>query len=96
MKDYQQALPALPTSQVDEEDPQITLKNVSVTSDDGSISILKNITFSVDPGQLTVIIGQVGSGKSSILLSILGELPVKGGGTVQVGGKLIYASQVCF
>lgn len=57
------------------------------------MSILKDISFDVVPGKLTVIIGPVGSGKSSILLSILNEMPVSSGGTVEVNGKLIYASQ---
>lgn len=41
---------------------------------------------------LTVIIGQVGSGKSSILLSILRELKLKSG-TIKTNGSISYASQ---
>ena len=37
-------------------------------------AVLKNINLSVEKGSLVAIIGSVGSGKSSLLLSILGEL----------------------
>ena len=46
----------------------------------------------MSPGQLTVIVGPCGAGKSSILLSILGELPVING-KIKTKGKITYASQ---
>ncbi len=72
---------------------KITLHNVSVNINE--VSILKNISFETVPGKLTVIIGPVGAGKSSVLLSILNELPVSGG-YVNTNGKLIYASQTAW
>nr|XP_027201120.1 multidrug resistance-associated protein 4-like [Dermatophagoides pteronyssinus] len=53
---------------------------------------LKNLNFDVRPGELLVIIGSVGSGKSSILMSILSEIPILHG-EVKVRGKVSYASQ---
>lgn len=41
---------------------------------------------------LTAIIGQVGSGKSSLLEVILGEIPLTAG-SIQVNGKVSYAAQ---
>lgn len=38
-------------------------------------SVISNINLSVERGQLLGIIGKVGSGKSSILHAILGEIP---------------------
>ncbi|XP_077987381.1 ATP-binding cassette sub-family C member 4-like [Glandiceps talaboti] len=53
---------------------------------------LKDITFEVKPGHLMAVIGPVGSGKSSLLMTLLGEMPVTNG-KVKVKGKVAYASQ---
>ncbi|GFN81872.1 multidrug resistance-associated protein 4 [Plakobranchus ocellatus] len=59
---------------------------------DAEANTLENITVSVKPGELVAVIGPVGSGKSSLLLSILGELPLLSG-TVKAQGKIAYVSQ---
>ena len=43
----------------------LTFENVTFTFDDG-IPILKNISFDVQPGQTIAIVGQTGSGKSTL------------------------------
>ena len=48
-------------------------------SDDSENTILKDLTFSFDRGQKVAVIGPVGSGKTSFLMSILGEMPVSQG-----------------
>lgn len=53
---------------------------------------LDNVNLRVQPGTLVAIIGPVGAGKSSIIQSILGELPPESG-TVTVNGSVSYASQ---
>lgn len=53
---------------------------------------LKNITFRSDPEELTAIIGPVGSGKSSILIALLGELQ-KISGDLDLKGSVFYLSQ---
>lgn len=53
---------------------------------------LQNISLSVKQGQLLAVIGPVGAGKSSLLSTILGELP-QTKGAVKVKGELTYASQ---
>lgn len=53
---------------------------------------LNNVSLRVQPGTLVAIIGPVGSGKSSLIQAILGELPVESG-TINVNGVLSYASQ---
>lgn len=72
--------------------PYISLKSVTVRSDFDGSNILEDISFNVVPGQLTVIIGQVGSGKSSILYAILKEYALKSG-SIKTNGSIIYASQ---
>lgn len=42
--------------------------------DDGQLKDLKNINLKINKGELTAIVGTVGSGKSSLLASILGEM----------------------
>ncbi len=59
---------------------------------DESEFTLKNISFEVTPGKLTGVIGTVGSGKSSLLMALLGEMPnIKG--DIKVNGKIFYVSQ---
>lgn len=53
---------------------------------------LSNLNFEVSQGELLAVIGAVGSGKSSLLMSILGELPLTDG-RITVRGKIGYASQ---
>uniref|UniRef100_H3CYA8 Cystic fibrosis transmembrane conductance regulator n=1 Tax=Tetraodon nigroviridis TaxID=99883 RepID=H3CYA8_TETNG len=53
---------------------------------------LQNVSFSLNSNQLIAVIGPVGAGKSSLLSSILGELP-KEKGVLTVSGELSYASQ---
>lgn len=53
---------------------------------------LANINLKVQPGTLVAIIGPVGSGKSSLLQAILGELAIESG-SVDINGVISYASQ---
>ena len=45
----------------------IAFKNVSFTYDDTNIQALKNISFTIQPGETIAILGNTGSGKSTIL-----------------------------
>ncbi|XP_023285607.1 multidrug resistance-associated protein 4-like [Seriola lalandi dorsalis] len=53
---------------------------------------LQNISLSLNSNQLLAVIGPVGAGKSSLLSSILGELPNEKG-MLKVKGQLTYAAQ---
>ncbi len=55
---------------------------------------LKNIDFMVRKGQLVVVVGRVGTGKSTLLKALLGELPSNN--SVLLRGTLSYASQEPF
>jgi ABC-type multidrug transport system fused ATPase/permease subunit len=55
-------------------------------------NVLENINFSARKGELSCIVGRVGSGKSSLLQSILGEL-YKNDGEVVVRGRVAYVAQ---
>ena len=54
--------------------------------------ILRDINIAISPGQLCIVVGKVGCGKSSFLSSILGELK-KETGQVSLTGKVVYAAQ---
>ena len=54
---------------------------------------LKDISFSVCTGQMMAVTGPVGSGKSSLLMAILRELPTISG-TVSVNGRVAYVPQI--
>ncbi|KAL3867301.1 hypothetical protein ACJMK2_044515, partial [Sinanodonta woodiana] len=53
---------------------------------------LKGISLQVRKGELLAVIGPVGAGKSSLLMSLLGELPPVEG-KITLNGCLAYASQ---
>ncbi|KAF0700286.1 Aste57867_9194 [Aphanomyces stellatus] len=53
---------------------------------------LRDIQLAVALGSLTVVVGAVGSGKSSLLQAILGEMP-RMHGTCDVHGRVAYVSQ---
>lgn len=57
-----------------------------------AITALRNITYQVSAGELLIIVGRVGSGKSSVLMSILGELPLASG-RMKIRGKISYSAQ---
>ncbi|RUS69501.1 hypothetical protein EGW08_022736 [Elysia chlorotica] len=62
---------------------------------DGSSTVantLDDVSMRVQPASLVAVIGPVGSGKTSVLMSILGELPVQSG-SVRAQGKIAYVSQ---
>jgi ABC-type polysaccharide/polyol phosphate transport system ATPase subunit len=53
---------------------------------------LKQINFKVPRGQLLAIVGAVGSGKTSLLQGLIGDMR-KTEGSVRFGGSLAYCSQ---
>lgn len=53
---------------------------------------LSKINVQIQPGELVAVIGPVGSGKSSLIQAILGELLLKSG-SITVNGEISYASQ---
>ncbi|XP_057424445.1 ABC transporter C family member 14-like [Lotus japonicus] len=63
--------------------------------DDGREQDLKNVNLKINKGELTAIVGTVGSGKSSLLASILGEIH-RISGKVQVCGSTAYVAQTAW
>jgi len=53
---------------------------------------LRNVNVSVNTGELVCVVGRVGSGKTSLIQAILGEME-NAAGKIKVGGSIAYASQ---
>ena len=62
----------------------------------GTDSVLKNIDVVFPRNQLTMVIGQVGQGKSSILYALLGDMEKTPESKVQVVGSVAFAAQTAF
>ncbi|CAH1406845.1 unnamed protein product [Nezara viridula] len=88
----------------EELDPDIVGNNVeelnSLVIENGTFSwinyeepTLKNINMRVKEGSLVAVIGDVGSGKSSLISAFLGEM-YKLNGSVNVRGSIAYVSQL--
>ena len=61
------------------------LKYTDVTLYQGEHLVLRNVNLCVEEGEMVYLTGPVGSGKSSLLKSIYGELPIESG-TAEVLG----------
>ncbi|MFL6181373.1 MAG: ABC transporter ATP-binding protein, partial [Actinomycetes bacterium] len=60
----------------------IRLENVSLTYPDAVRPALRNVTLSIPEGELALVVGRTGSGKSSLLRVINGLAPTFTGGTL--------------
>lgn len=71
----------------------ISLKDITAKwTPESTEMALKDLTLNLENGQLLGIIGPVGSGKSSMLQTILGELNITNG-NIEINGTLSYAAQ---
>lgn len=59
------------------------------------VQVFGGVNVEIPKGSLTMIVGKVGSGKTSLLHAMLGEL-IKTKGDVRVNGTISYASQSAF
>jgi vitamin B12/bleomycin/antimicrobial peptide transport system ATP-binding/permease protein len=74
-------------------DAALRLRNVSVTLDDGT-QVIKETDVSVEPGEKVLVVGESGTGKSSLVRALAGLWPW-GGGEIQFrkGAKLFLLPQ---
>jgi len=56
----------------------VTLSNVNIYQEDNSL-VLSDIDFTMEKGEFLYLIGQTGSGKSSLLKTLFGDLPLSSG-----------------
>ncbi|KAF5614045.1 Canalicular multispecific organic anion transporter 2 [Fusarium tjaetaba] len=70
----------------------IAIQNASFQTPDGK-SLLADINLQISPGTLSMLVGRVGCGKSSLLKAIIGEL-IPAEGTVKAEDSLAYCDQI--
>ncbi|MFM2209345.1 MAG: transporter ATP-binding protein UrtE, partial [Pseudomonadota bacterium] len=58
----------------------------------GGSHILRNVGFEAKPGEVTVVLGRNGVGKTTLLKSLMGVVPVKTGSVVLDGTDLTRAT----
>ena len=68
-------------------------EDVALENSQALVPALSNISIEFRRGELTCVIGTVGSGKSALLQAIVGELPVASGKLESRYDRLAYASQ---
>jgi ABC-type bacteriocin/lantibiotic exporter with double-glycine peptidase domain len=74
----------------------IEFQQASLAWEDGaqaSQASLRDITLRVEPGTLVVVVGMVGSGKSSLLSGLLGDM-YRVSGTVAINGEVAMAGKM--
>lgn len=85
-------LPEIPSrSTLTSTDHMVEINNATFAWSSNNVT-LDNVTLSVQPGDLVAVKGPVGSGKSSLLHAIIGDIPVISG-EVRVAGNVSYAAQ---
>lgn len=67
----------------------ISLRNVSKTYDNGRIRAVQDVSLDVEKGELLVLLGESGCGKTTTL-KLINRLIERSAGNIQVGGKDIY------
>ena len=76
----------------DKETNAVEVKTAFFSWSDSKKPTLKDIDFEIPKGSLTAIVGVVGSGKSSLLQAILGEMEMISG-NVKTNGTISFVSQ---
>lgn len=76
-----------------QDDTAIAFKNVTVKwNPELEAEVLKQMTFKIKSGSLTAVIGQVGTGKTTLFHALLNEIPTTQG-EIQTRGEISYCSQ---
>jgi peptide/nickel transport system permease protein len=83
-------LPEEPVAGDSNELDEITIRDLRVIYADGTVA-LRGVALSVAPRTITAVIGESGSGKSTVALAALGMLPANArvAGSIRIGGQQI-------
>jgi ABC-type multidrug transport system fused ATPase/permease subunit len=92
----EKALEASEISEKTSKEATAALLNESREADMEKAFQLREIDLEIDQGILLAIVGEVGSGKSSLLQAILGEMKNNGEHPVEVNGAVTYAAQTAY
>ncbi|KAF9484380.1 ABC protein [Pholiota conissans] len=69
--------------------------DINEASNSASPFKIQNINMNIQRGSLVAVVGRVGSGKSSLLLGLIGEMR-KTSGSVSFGGRVAYCPQTAW
>ena len=73
----------------------IKFSNVTLTYPNSERTLFENLSFAVESGEMVLVIGHTGAGKSSILKLINGLVPHHTGGilsgTIEVDGRVTHS-----
>lgn len=75
--------------------PADTTESVGTTKSETRAFDIQSISLSIPRGSLAAIVGPVGSGKTSLIQSLIGEMR-RTDGTVKFGGSVGYCSQIAW
>ena len=67
-------------------EPVISIQNCNIYQ--GKALILSNVNFEIHKGEFVYLVGKTGTGKSSLLKTLYGELPLKDGEAMVAGFRL--------
>ncbi|KAG2462234.1 AB1C protein, partial [Polypterus senegalus] len=73
-------------------DTAVSFSNATFTWEKNGEPTLKNVTLDIKPGKLVAVVGAVGSGKSSLVSAMLGEMELVKG-YVNTKGSMAYVPQ---
>lgn len=65
----------------------------SYENEDDYVLVLKDINTTIKKGSFTIVIGDIGSGKTSLLMAILNEMITANESTISLSGKIAYSAQ---
>ncbi len=68
-------------------EPVVSVTNANIYQ--GSALVLQDVNFTVDRGEFVYLVGKTGTGKSSLLKTLYGELPLTQGSAAVAGYDLI-------
>lgn len=87
------ALPEQKPVERDEQLPRGTVRFSDWSADwSPGVSAIDKLSLKIDPGELVCIVGRIGSGKSALLMAVLGELEGRAG-KVGLNGSIGYVAQ---
>ncbi|KAH8201484.1 hypothetical protein TruAng_004332 [Truncatella angustata] len=73
--------------------PVVDVRQATFTTKDQQIKLLREIEFQISTGSISMIVGRVGCGKSSLLKGILGELHMTSGTVHLATSSISYCDQ---
>lgn len=74
-------------------DQLVTFRNVSISWSKDSVVVLEGLDLTIHPNKVTMIVGPVGSGKSLLLESIIGETTIREGSIDNILSRAAYCPQ---